>query len=158
MEVKTPIKEPIRRVEYPPQMPSCTVAAVAESNKPKKRKLAHVGCTTIQVCVGKSTEHKPSIHNTLVSSRSRFFANTLNGNWKESEERTVNLPEGSADVFSLYMHFLSSGKMTTIEALQLYTLLEKIWPTFTHIGKRAGRKDTTESSTLQSSFGTSWSK
>jgi hypothetical protein len=44
-----------------------------------------------------------SVHEDLICPRSHFFEKALNGAWKESEERKVDLPEDEPEVFALYL-------------------------------------------------------
>ena len=53
--------------------------------------------------------HSFTVHEALICSRSNFFRNTLNGNSKEAQEKTVNLPEEDPIIFALYEQLLYSG-------------------------------------------------
>ncbi|KAI8939493.1 hypothetical protein NX059_003264 [Plenodomus lindquistii] len=96
----------------------------------------------IQVLVGKDgKEQFFDVHEELITSRSAFFKAAMSGNWQESKERCVKLPEDDAPTFKLYLHFLYTGKIAiTSEALdarieardhirtiaRLYILAEKL--------------------------------
>jgi hypothetical protein len=45
----------------------------------------------------------------LLTARSRFFQKALFGNWKEAEDRVVNLPEDDPALFADYIHVLYTG-------------------------------------------------
>ncbi|KAF2803316.1 uncharacterized protein BDZ99DRAFT_453580 [Mytilinidion resinicola] len=112
----------------------------ADPREPEGRKLAHIGRTTVDICVGKEDYREFfSVHDTLLASRSEFFTRAMNGRWKESKERLINLPEDSPAVFSLYMHHLYTSKLATAPnegtpdsgsehytLAQLYVFAEKI--------------------------------
>ncbi|KAF2492749.1 hypothetical protein BU16DRAFT_529031 [Lophium mytilinum] len=112
----------------------------ADLREPKRRKLAHIGRTTIDIWVGEG-DHREcfSIHEKLLTSRSDFFARAMDGSWKESKESVINLPTDSPALFSLYMHHLYTGKLATAPdedttesggehwvLAQLYVFAEKI--------------------------------
>lgn len=46
------------------------------------------------------------MHENLICSSSDFFKKAVQGGWKESEERLVQLKSDSPDVFSVYLHWL----------------------------------------------------
>lgn len=47
-----------------------------------------------------------TVHEGLISARSEFFRNALKVPWKESEERTIPLPEDEPKVFPVYLKLL----------------------------------------------------
>ncbi|KAF2501374.1 hypothetical protein BU16DRAFT_197075 [Lophium mytilinum] len=79
-----------------------------------KRKLSQygfseLGNTTVMVQVGAEAEAF-SVHDTLLCSRSKFFAVALNGKWKESDDRIIKLPDDDPNVFRDYVAHLYFGK------------------------------------------------
>ncbi|RDW92791.1 BTB/POZ domain-containing protein [Aspergillus mulundensis] len=61
---------------------------------------------TLTVVVGKETQTQTFlIHETPARKVSDFFDKALSGPWKESKERTVELPEVDPDVFALFVHW-----------------------------------------------------
>jgi len=59
----------------------------------------------IQVGTGAGVHHF-HIHQDLICGQSPFFRAALNGDWKESKERKVKLPEDDPDAFHLYSNWL----------------------------------------------------
>ncbi|KAF2868938.1 hypothetical protein BDV95DRAFT_577969 [Massariosphaeria phaeospora] len=73
------------------------------------------------------------VHENLICTRSAFFRKAMNGTWKESEEKYVELPEDEPDIFRLYVELLYSARLTTktlayevISLCKLYVLAEKL--------------------------------
>jgi hypothetical protein len=54
-------------------------------------------------------QEKFAVHEALITSRSPFFRNAMQGRWQEAQERTVNLTEDDPEVFSLYLQGLYAG-------------------------------------------------
>ncbi|KAG9199448.1 hypothetical protein G6514_008513 [Epicoccum nigrum] len=50
------------------------------------------------------------VHESLICSRSKFFQKAVHGEWKESEERKVSLPEDEPSVFLTYLNILYAGE------------------------------------------------
>ncbi|KAL4904482.1 hypothetical protein BDW74DRAFT_179056 [Aspergillus multicolor] len=94
----------------------------SEPYNPKKFCLARreketVYGSVVIVVVGSASEGKPSsaiIHEDLLRLSSKLFDKALSGPWRESNERTIELPGDDPDVFAMYVHWLYSG--TTITA------------------------------------------
>lgn len=63
--------------------------------------------------VGTHAPKRYSIHERLVNPRSEFVRLALRGQWKEAQERTINLPEDDPDVFSVYQQWLYGGLIHT---------------------------------------------
>jgi hypothetical protein len=63
--------------------------------------------------VGTYAPERYSIHERLISHRSEFVRLALRGEWKEAQERTVQLPEDDTEVFSVYQQWLYSGLIHT---------------------------------------------
>ncbi|KAF2151888.1 hypothetical protein K461DRAFT_294761 [Myriangium duriaei CBS 260.36] len=93
---------------------------------------------TATVLVGK---HKTafSVHTAIICRQSPFFKAALEGNWIESEQQTVKLPEDDPDTFSDFLKWLYSGTVdppvaaTSNETrldisphINLYVLAEKL--------------------------------
>lgn len=53
-----------------------------------------------------SEEKAFSVHENLIRASSIFFDKALSGNWKESHERVIKLPEDEPEVFAIYVHWL----------------------------------------------------
>ncbi|PYI25302.1 hypothetical protein BP00DRAFT_452242 [Aspergillus indologenus CBS 114.80] len=51
------------------------------------------------------------VHEGLVRSSSPFFNRALAGEWKESVQRTVPLPDDEPEIAALYIHWLYTGKL-----------------------------------------------
>lgn len=68
----------------------------------------------IQIHVGEG-EYRESfdVHEALITARSIFFKNALSGNWKEAQERVVNLPEDDPAIFAIYVHSIYNGELPT---------------------------------------------
>lgn len=72
--------------------------------------MLRLGSGVITVAVGEGEKQKEfAVHEALITERSRFFRNAIQGNWKEAEERIVNLTEDHPDVFELYLQALYAG-------------------------------------------------
>ncbi|OCK76077.1 hypothetical protein K432DRAFT_408480 [Lepidopterella palustris CBS 459.81] len=54
-----------------------------------------------------------TVHEDLICSRSRFFANAMRHDWKESSERLVPLPDDHPSTFAVYRTWLYSGLLAT---------------------------------------------
>ncbi|KAF2801691.1 uncharacterized protein BDZ99DRAFT_528162 [Mytilinidion resinicola] len=67
-----------------------------------------LGLLSIIVRVG-SPPTDFSVHESLVCSRSPFFANAMNGAWAEAESRVVPLPDDAPSTFALYRTWLYTG-------------------------------------------------
>ncbi|KAF2704126.1 hypothetical protein K504DRAFT_450879 [Pleomassaria siparia CBS 279.74] len=77
------------------------------------------------------------VYKTLLCNRSPFFKVALNGNWAESQDRTVILPHDDAEVFELWLHMVYTGRLRTkttkadhgeeyARLLRVYVLAEKL--------------------------------
>lgn len=99
----------------------------------------------LKVVVGEEPSQKTFIvHEGIICERSEFFRRAMNGNWAESSERVVKLPEDSAEIFGTYMNLVYTGMVATqlddtneetkhtklsaecIYLCQLYVLAEKL--------------------------------
>jgi hypothetical protein len=62
--------------------------------------------------VGEAPDTKDFIaHESFLTSRSEFFRRAINGNWKASETRIVNLPDDKAHIFAHYIEFVYTGQL-----------------------------------------------
>jgi hypothetical protein len=59
------------------------------------------------------------VHEPLITSRSPFFRNALQGRWQEAQERTVNLTEDDPEVFTLYTNGLYTGHVDIEESVAI---------------------------------------
>ena len=55
-----------------------------------------------------------SVHESLVRASSPFFDKAMAGEWKESAQRTVQLPDVDVEIFALYAHWLYCGTLPVI--------------------------------------------
>ncbi|PSN64734.1 hypothetical protein BS50DRAFT_529203 [Corynespora cassiicola Philippines] len=61
----------------------------------------------IKIIVGDGDDQSEFfVHQGIICDRSEFFRRALNGNWAESTDRVVRLPEDNPSIFSLYHGFL----------------------------------------------------
>ncbi|KAL1800542.1 hypothetical protein ACET3X_000884 [Alternaria dauci] len=84
--------------------------------------------SAVFICVGTDpdTEHFVA-HESFLTSRSEFFRRAMNGNWKEAETRTINLPDDNAQVFAHYINYVYTGQLPTTSktSLELKELTEE---------------------------------
>lgn len=59
-----------------------------------------------------------SVHESLICSRSEFFEKAVHGEWKESEERKVSLPEDEPSVFLTYLNILYVSSLYVLSSAQ----------------------------------------
>ncbi|PLB48318.1 hypothetical protein P170DRAFT_448051 [Aspergillus steynii IBT 23096] len=65
---------------------------------------------TIDIVVG--VERKVySVHEQLIRASSVFFDKVMAGEWTESRQRTVQLPDDDPEIFALYVHWLYCGTL-----------------------------------------------
>ncbi|KAJ5941325.1 hypothetical protein N7516_001493 [Penicillium verrucosum] len=67
----------------------------------------------VTITVGRR-EERFYVHESLICASSLFFNRALSGQWKESEEHTVALPEDDPRIFALYTHWLYAGQIPVI--------------------------------------------
>ena len=60
----------------------------------------------LDVLVGPESPIPFSVHENLIRASSDFFDKAMSHDWKESEERSVSLPEEDPKTFQLYLHWL----------------------------------------------------
>lgn len=66
-----------------------------------------LGSEFIEVHVGAAGKTKTfTAHKDVLIGSSKFFANALNGSWKEAKDNCVNLPEDDADLFGHYIKLI----------------------------------------------------
>ncbi|CAO2656037.1 Nn.00g048400.m01.CDS01 [Neocucurbitaria sp. VM-36] len=85
---------------------------------------------TLKVMVGEEgNEEDFWVHQKILTSRSEFFKRATNGQWLESDERLITLPEDRPDVFRLYLNLLYTRQVATKSwrtLCQVYVLAEKL--------------------------------
>ncbi|KAI4634342.1 hypothetical protein J4E83_001660 [Alternaria metachromatica] len=68
----------------------------------------------VTVIVGKEPDQQRfSVHEGIMCARSEFFQRAMNGNWTESKERIIRLPEDDPEIFNIYINFLYTGNVVT---------------------------------------------
>ncbi|KAF1950265.1 hypothetical protein CC80DRAFT_554493 [Byssothecium circinans] len=68
--------------------------------------------SVIKVVVGLEGQSQTFfVHERLVTDRAAFFEKALHGQWKESDDKIVELPDDSSTVFFTYLQLLYTGKM-----------------------------------------------
>lgn len=68
----------------------------------------------VTVVVGKEpNQQRFSVHEGIICARSEFFQRAMNGNWEESKERIIKLPEDDPKVFNVYINLLYTGRVAT---------------------------------------------
>ncbi|KAK5739077.1 hypothetical protein LTR17_005597 [Elasticomyces elasticus] len=89
------------------------MAVLVDSRSAKGSELIITGAT-IEVVVGpeKSIFY---VHEKLLRARSAFFEAALNKEWKEGQDKKVELPEDDASTFGRYIHYLYSGKLAVTQ-------------------------------------------
>ncbi|RLM00041.1 hypothetical protein CFD26_108239 [Aspergillus turcosus] len=65
---------------------------------------------TVDVVVGAQQEVF-SVHETLIRASSSFFDKAMAGDWKESQQRTIHLPDDDSEIFAVYVHWLYCGTL-----------------------------------------------
>lgn len=88
---------------------------------------------TLKVVVGEEgNEEEFWVHQNILTSHSEFSKRATNGQWLESDERLVTLPEDRPDVFRLYLNLLYTKQIARkkwITLCQMYVLAEKLQDT-----------------------------
>ncbi|KAI4655937.1 hypothetical protein J4E93_000653 [Alternaria ventricosa] len=68
----------------------------------------------ITIIVGEDPDQRQFlIHKTYICERSEFFRRAMNGNWTESKERIVRLPEDDPAAFEVYINLVYTGLLLT---------------------------------------------
>ncbi|EXJ63002.1 hypothetical protein A1O7_03446 [Cladophialophora yegresii CBS 114405] len=83
----------------------------------------------VTVVVGLSPERCWVVHEQLLTSASRFVKTALTPGFRESEERTIRLPEEDPDVFDLFVNYLytsTTGGLSLDMRLRLYVLADRL--------------------------------
>lgn len=66
--------------------------------------MRQLGGKAITAVVGQGDNKRDFIvHEELICESSEFFRKALAGNWKETQDRIVKLPEDDPDMFALYL-------------------------------------------------------
>ena len=70
----------------------------------------------IQVRVGEENKNQKtfSVHEGLISSRSRFVRNALNGSWQESDTKVIPLGDVAPEFFDVYLNLLYFNRLPII--------------------------------------------
>ncbi|KAF7122784.1 hypothetical protein CNMCM5793_000894 [Aspergillus hiratsukae] len=68
---------------------------------------------TVDIAVGVQKEIF-SVHETLIRASSSFFDKAMAGDWKESQQRTIQLPEDEPGIFALYVKWLYCGTLPVV--------------------------------------------
>ncbi|PVH96596.1 hypothetical protein DM02DRAFT_484747, partial [Periconia macrospinosa] len=67
---------------------------------------------TFKVVVGQEPEQQTFlVHEEILCNCSEFFRRAMNGDWAESSDRVVKLPEDEADTFELYLNLVYTGNI-----------------------------------------------
>lgn len=68
------------------------------------------------------------VHESLIRSKSHFFAAALSQDWKEAQEKVVRLPDDRPDIVKLYIKWLYSGKLLVKWTTELQEFERHIGP------------------------------
>ncbi len=63
--------------------------------------------------VGTNPQTIFNVHENIICKSSDFFSKAVKGGWKESKDRSVELPDETPDTFGLYLHWLYRGTIPT---------------------------------------------
>ena len=75
--------------------------------------------TTIVVRVGRPAKQRDfTILHSIATKSSKFMQTTLSGEWRESHERRVSLPEIKVSDFEVYLEWLYTGHVITLDELR----------------------------------------
>lgn len=81
-----------------------------------------LGSTAIEIAVGQGEETKAFVaHKNLLIHHSEFFKAALDGNWAESKDRKVTLPEEFPEYFAMFVQFLYNGQIHSARDGDSYT-------------------------------------
>jgi hypothetical protein len=76
-------------------------------------KTSNLGNEIIKVLVGADDAAETfTVHEKLICERSEFFHKTLDGDWKEAQDRVVELPKDDPKIFQLYISSLYVSQHT----------------------------------------------
>lgn len=53
------------------------------------------------------------VHEDILCATSDFFKNAMKGQWKESTEKLINLPNEESEIFAIYVHWIYSRTLPT---------------------------------------------
>ncbi|KAK3715689.1 hypothetical protein LTR37_006914 [Vermiconidia calcicola] len=84
-----------------------------EGRPAKRTKLDYL--EDITVLVGPD-EKRYVVHKNLVCDNSSFFRAACNGDWKETKEKVVRLPEVDPDIFANYLGWIYTGELDVRDA------------------------------------------
>lgn len=75
--------------------------------------------TTIVVRVGGPTEQRKfTILQSIATKSSKFMQTTFGGEWRESREKSVSLPETKVADFEVYLEWLYTGHVVTLDSIK----------------------------------------
>ncbi|PVH96593.1 hypothetical protein DM02DRAFT_569316, partial [Periconia macrospinosa] len=84
------------------------------SRTPKKSRRSFDVDSFFKVVVGRKPDQKTFlVHEEIICERSEFFRRAMNGNWAESTDRIVKLPEDRVEIFETYLNLIYTGKIPT---------------------------------------------
>ncbi|KAF2675899.1 hypothetical protein K458DRAFT_196227 [Lentithecium fluviatile CBS 122367] len=94
--------------------------------------------TIVKVVVGpEGAEQMYFVHESLLVERSHFFNRALNGKWRESDDKTVLMPDDEPEIVLAYLQLLYTGNLPIQESprdkrkefeilIELYILADKL--------------------------------
>ncbi|KAF2660665.1 hypothetical protein K491DRAFT_570699, partial [Lophiostoma macrostomum CBS 122681] len=68
---------------------------------------------------GGSNQEEFIVHEGFVCGRSEFFRRALNGNWRASEDRIVELPHRKPEIFALWLNHAYTNQIPTKDDTEL---------------------------------------
>ncbi|KAK1063220.1 hypothetical protein LTR74_009651 [Friedmanniomyces endolithicus] len=85
----------------------------------KRKPTANAFCTTtkpITVVVGPDDKNETFyLHEELVTTHSDFFAAAMHKDWKEGQDRVIQLPEDDPNYFKMFASFIYTGSAHSLE-------------------------------------------
>ncbi|KAH7137918.1 hypothetical protein B0J11DRAFT_573932 [Dendryphion nanum] len=113
---------------------------------PKSDAATYLSTPAISVCVGDEDDGKKTftVHEGLITARSLFFRNALNGNWRESDDKSVPLDDVDPEIFAIYLNSIYHNQLPVFPAsgevdgggqfetlMKVYVLADKLMDTTT---------------------------
>ncbi|CAE7175924.1 hypothetical protein CFE70_005418 [Pyrenophora teres f. teres 0-1] len=82
------------------------------TNTPKKAAImSYSPSSFLTVRVGKKNPQEFLLHEGIICARSGFFHRAMNGNWAETDQRLVTLPEDDKKVVALYVNIIYTNNI-----------------------------------------------